>query len=192
MRARYIWRHIKYSINITLNYYHQPPIYHQNSQESASLILKWRRGIINILNKGRHSRRIFCIAACSSQAKANQWSPPCPFSAPGWLDGNHGLGPKAYSLKSMRDHDENSTGQVFSRNLETAMSSWLRVMTSLKTVCPNCPRPFKPVRQTHSPPWMGIPHFSWPVLYSVLSVPTMNPWIHDSSLPLVFCTWSCS
>ena len=62
----------------------------------------------------------------------------------------------------MTDHAENATGQIFSRNLETAMSSCLKVMTSFKTICPTCPRPFKPVRQTHSPPWLGIPHYSWP------------------------------
>ena len=92
----------------------------------------------------------------------------------------------------MTGHAENATGQIFSRNLETVMSSCLKVMTSFKTVCAACPRPFKPVRQTHSPPCLGIPHHSWPILYSVLSVPNMNPWLHDSSWPQAFWTWSYS
>lgn len=40
----------------------------------------------------------------------------------------------------MKGHAENTIGQVFSRYLETALSSCLKVMSSFKTVCSTCPR----------------------------------------------------
>ena len=40
----------------------------------------------------------------------------------------------------MKGHAENTIGQVFSRYLETALSSCLKVMSAFKTVCSTCPR----------------------------------------------------
>lgn len=70
------------------------------------------------------------------------------------LDRNHGLGPKAYSLKS---HD----GSCWERNRPDILKTWrqpcppaYRWWPSFKTVCPTCPRPLSQSdRHTHHRAW---------------------------------------
>lgn len=119
-----------------------------------------------LLNCGLPSKiSILCKYLQQSEFKPGRTSASslCPWLAWFWL--KPGLSPGLTLLRVMMGNAEDAApqfclnSQVFSRNVEKAVSYCLKnVMTSFKTVCPTCPRPFKPVRQTHSPPWLGLPH----------------------------------
>lgn len=78
----------------------------------------------------------------------------------------------------MKGHAENTIGQVFSRYLETALSSCLKVMSSFKTVCSTCPRASQTDTLTtvtgHSPLLLTCTLLS-------LVCTEHEPWLHDSS-----------